>query len=58
MEQTEILKPKILKCGNHWAVEWNRKGDFYPMNICVRTWEEARRKAAIVVVKKLHAETM
>lgn len=50
-----VLKPKIAKCGKHWSVEWNRKGDYYPMGICVRTWEEALAKAAIVVVKKLNA---
>ena len=50
-----ILKPKIAKCGNHWSVEYNRKGDYYPMGICVRTFEEAVKKAAIVVIKKLNA---
>lgn len=54
MGETAVLKPRIAKCGNHWSVEWNRKGDYYPMNICVRTWEEAVKKAAVVVIKKLH----
>lgn len=53
-----VLKPKVAKCGNHWSVEWNRKGDYWPESICVPTWEDAMKKAAIVVARKLHAEAM
>lgn len=34
------LKPRVSKCGTHWTVEMNRRGDFLPVERCHHTWEE------------------
>lgn len=48
-------KPKIIRCGNHWSVEWNRRGDWYPQWKCVNSWELALGEALLVVARGLNA---
>lgn len=50
-----LTKPRIAKCGNHWTVEYNRRGDWFPMHFCFLTWENALKKAENIVSNKLHA---
>jgi hypothetical protein len=40
------VKPKILRCGNHWAVDWwsGRTQDL-PAWWCFNTWGEALERA-------------
>jgi hypothetical protein len=39
-------KPKIVRCGNHWAVDfYSAIGEDFPVWWCFNTWSEALERA-------------
>ena len=45
-EMARGQKPKIVRCGDHWSVDWySAIGSEYPVYRCFNTWNEALERA-------------